>query len=70
MASMPETISVRIAGGAGGLDDAVGAFVRLLQDAPPLQRGEGAALGAPAGRLTLADGLGHLARIRAELPAL
>lgn len=56
--------------GAGGLDDAVGAFVRLLQDAPPLQRGDGADQGAPAGQMTLAEGLEHLARIRAQLPAL
>ena len=55
--------------GAGGLDDAVGAFVRLLQDAPPLQRGDSADPGAPAGQMTLAEGLEHLARIRAQLPA-
>lgn len=48
----------------------MGAFVRLLQDAPPLQRGDGADQGAPAGQMTLAEGLEHLARIRAQLPAL
>jgi hypothetical protein len=52
---------------AGGLDEAVGAFVRLLQDAPPLQRAEG---GPPGGRLLLSDGLERLAAIRARLPAL
>ncbi|KAK9839293.1 hypothetical protein WJX81_005985 [Elliptochloris bilobata] len=66
----PERAGAAAALGAGGLDDAVGAFVRLLQDAPPLQRGDGADQGAPARQMTLAEGLEQVARIRAQLPAL
>ena len=54
------------------LDDAVGAFVRVIQEAPAdlRQGGEQAQAPGESGRMTLQAGLAQLSALKAQLEAM
>jgi hypothetical protein len=52
-------------------DDAVGAFVRVLQGAPvDLHQGEQVQTSSESGRMTLEGGLAQLSALKAQLEAM